>query len=258
MRNLMFFMMVTVLSFSAQASLLSTLNVVAGPNQLNVSVDLNTSTSIATITVTGPTDKYFAVGFDGELMNETYAIVCNQSGATVEERKLGNHNAGDVLSSSLTVESSSVTDGQLTLVLKRPLAGLTSDHFDFSSIANDSTVSAIYTIGSSQSLVYHGISNRGVTSMTFSEQITGLTNTTFKQSIQMYPNPAQSEVNVVFGRMSGVTEVKIMTHQGQVVFTQSYESDLAIAVSLEDVQSGTYFLMLKNEEHEAMFFLIKE
>jgi hypothetical protein len=258
MRKFIFFMMVTGLSFSAQANLLSTLNVVAGPNQLSVSVDLNANTSEAIITVTGPADKYFAVGFNGELMNETYAIVCNQNGVAVEERKLGNHNAGDLLASSITVESSSVIDGQLTLVLKRPLAGQTADHFDFSSVVNDSSVSTIYTVGSSQSLVYHGISNRGVTSMTFSEQVTGLANTKFKQSIQMFPNPAQSEVNVVFERVTGVTEVKIMTHQGQVVRTQMYESDLAISVPLEDVQPGAYFLIVKNKDHEALFYMIKE
>ena len=95
------------------------------------------------ITIVGPPDRWFAVGFGSDTMclnpvadecpgGGPYAIVVNGAGHHgVQERKLAFHGPGDTLESSIRVESISEKNGFLTVVLTRPLQGWTEDHYTF-------------------------------------------------------------------------------------------------------------------------------
>lgn len=97
--------------------------------QINVSVALASDTKIATITMVGPSDQWFGVGFGTDSMclhmqadecptGGPYAIIV--SGEKITERKLGHHGPGVELSPSVTVVSNTVTDENRTVVLTRP------------------------------------------------------------------------------------------------------------------------------------------
>jgi hypothetical protein len=75
----------------------------------------------ATITLTGPADRWFAVGLHAKIMaDQPYTLVVNASGVT--ERKLAtcgteaDHCAGTPLASSVKLVSNTVTNGQRTVV----------------------------------------------------------------------------------------------------------------------------------------------
>lgn len=114
--------------------------------QINISVALSTSTDtageqgMATITLVGPADKWFGVGFGTNSMcakmeadecprGGPYAIIV--SGDNVEERKLDFHGPGTVIESSVTIVSNEVNDENRTVVLTRPWVGATPNHFTF-------------------------------------------------------------------------------------------------------------------------------
>lgn len=62
-----------------------------------------------TITLTGPADVWFGVGFDAEEMaSAPYAVVVDGAG-NVSEHKLGNHAPGIVLQPSVALVSSTVS-----------------------------------------------------------------------------------------------------------------------------------------------------
>jgi len=112
---------------------------------VGLTVELNQSgpSGVATITITGPSDVWFGVGFgadsmclhpDGDECPEggPYAIIVAGDGTDgVTERKLADHGPGSLLRSSLTVVSSLTQSGVRTVVLTRPLDGLTKDHYTF-------------------------------------------------------------------------------------------------------------------------------
>lgn len=119
----------------------------------------------ATITLVGPADVWFGVGLGsgsgqgsggeatGYTMEQTpYAIIVLGNG-TVQERALGNHNPGTELPTSLTVVSSTIANGQRTVVLTRPFAGPTAAHFKFDSHA--AVLPYINAVGASPDLGYH-------------------------------------------------------------------------------------------------------
>lgn len=104
------------------------------------------------ITMNGPSNVWFAYGFGGSSMAGTYCIVTNGTG-NVSERKLGNHNQGSSLASSLTASSTSVSGGIRTTVVKRSLTGMNSDYFTFPS--SSTGFSIIWAYGSGVNLSSH-------------------------------------------------------------------------------------------------------
>merc|ERR1719430_882270 len=86
-----------------------------------VEISLLARTNKATITLTGPNGKWFGVGLNSPkfaMSDMPYTIVVDGKG-NVSERKLGNHDAGTVLSSSIQVVSNLVTDGVRRVVMVR-------------------------------------------------------------------------------------------------------------------------------------------
>ncbi|AEV31050.1 hypothetical protein Oweho_0026 [Owenweeksia hongkongensis DSM 17368] len=130
----------------------------------NLSVDISTYSvgDSVNIIITGPATAWHAVGFGGNSMNGTYCIVVDGNG-NVTERKLGNHNGGTQLMSSVSFSNTNVASGTRTTLIKRPLTGTTANHFTFP--GNGNAVSVIWAYGSGPNFGSH--SNRGASLVTF-------------------------------------------------------------------------------------------
>jgi hypothetical protein len=114
---------------------------------VNVTVVMDEETSRVSLTLSGPADKWFGVGYGADSMcikmesdecltGGPYAIIVE--GDHVEERKLDYHGMGHALDvASLIVHSNDVAeDGTVRVVkLSRPLAGPTQDHYTFDPMA---------------------------------------------------------------------------------------------------------------------------
>jgi len=112
---------------------------VAGAFATNIGtkVAVTLSATHASITVAGPADAWFGIGFNAVVMSDSpYTLVVNQT--AVWEQKIGTcgseaeHCPGDTLKSSIKVMSNAVVDGIRTVTVTRPLAGLTPQHYTFS------------------------------------------------------------------------------------------------------------------------------
>ena len=116
----------------------------------------------ATITLSGPAGGWFGVGLGAQNMADSpYTFIVNASG--VSEQKIGTcgseaeHCAGgSPLARSIELLSSSVAGGVRTVVARRPLAGLTKDHFTFA-LGGAPTIKLITAIGNDQTLAYHKV-----------------------------------------------------------------------------------------------------
>eukprot|EP00051_Salpingoeca_urceolata_P026537 m.477668 g.477668 ORF g.477668 m.477668 type:complete len:870 (+) comp20913_c0_seq1:229-2838(+) len=126
----------------------------AAQSLVNLSVSLDPAKQEATITMAGPAAVWFGVGFNAEAMkDEPWAIIVEGTG-DVSERKLADQNPGTLLSPSVKVVSSSVTDGVRTVTMTRPFKGATSAHYTFNQ-ASDTLLHFINAIGSTPKLSYH-------------------------------------------------------------------------------------------------------
>lgn len=129
---------------------------------VNVSVLLNASAGrgIATMTLSGPDNAWFGVGFNASSMaDQPWTIIIDGNGA-VSERKLGapapaSHVAGVLLKPSVSIVQSSVSAGIRSVVLSRPMVGAGQDYFTFDANSADSHIPIIVAVGTGPSLAYH-------------------------------------------------------------------------------------------------------
>ena len=115
---------------------------------------------MATLTLTGPHDKWFALSLGSphfDMADKPYTIVVDGKG-NVQERKLGDHDPGQVLTASLRVLSNSVVDGERKVVVSRPFKGHTNDHFTFD--PSTSTIPVLAASGNGANFGYHGAKQR--------------------------------------------------------------------------------------------------
>ena len=143
----------------------------------------------ATITLSGPSNVWFGVGFGAAAMSDLpYAIIVEGDGK-VYERKLSNHGPGNVLPLSIKVVSQSVDDGTRTLVLERPVKGQTKDHFSLPTIPGDMNV--ISAIGDSIHISYHHSRSGGIVTLLPTDDKACVCQPTTKDFIS-YMNTTQS------------------------------------------------------------------
>jgi len=132
----------------------------ADPSQTFTSLHLDSSIDTATITLSGPNGKWFSVGLGSPsfaMKDKPYTIVVDGSG-NVSERKLGDHDPGTVIASSLKIISNSVKDGVREVVMTRSFAGKTPDHYTFNT--NAASIPVISASGSGPTYAYHGPKTR--------------------------------------------------------------------------------------------------
>eukprot|EP00041_Stephanoeca_diplocostata_P021125 m.486046 g.486046 ORF g.486046 m.486046 type:complete len:898 (+) comp21742_c0_seq1:58-2751(+) len=123
-------------------------------NLVTVGVTIDSVKDLVTISLTGPANVWFGVGFNASLMkNDPWALIVDGTGA-VSERQLQDQNPGTLLKSSVTVLSKTVNGPNRTVVVTRPLAGLTPQHFTFDA-TRDTVLNFINAVGSGPTLAYH-------------------------------------------------------------------------------------------------------
>merc|ERR1719369_264581 len=126
------------------------------PSQTTVTIHLDNTIEKATITMSGPNGQWFSVGLNTPnfvMKDAPYTIVVDGSG-NVSERKLGDHDPGTVIDSTLTVTSNTIKDGVREVVMTRPFKGKTPDHYTFDpKVTNIPLISAS---GLGPVFAYHG------------------------------------------------------------------------------------------------------
>jgi hypothetical protein len=124
---------------------------------VDVRVEVDSQASLATITLAGPSDVWFGVGFNATAMQDRPYVIVVEGGAegAVSERKLADHDAGDPLPATVKVVSSSVSSsGVRTVVLTRSLAGATADYYSFS-LEHSATIPFINAVGATPTFSQH-------------------------------------------------------------------------------------------------------
>ena len=129
---------------------------IEGVQESLVTIGLSLSaTDGATITMTGPADgNWFGAGFNTHVMaGSPYAIVIDGHGKVAEYTLTDQGAANKLIAPSVTVVSTTVANGARTVVLARPLVGLTSQHYSFN--PRQLSLDFITALGSTPTFSYH-------------------------------------------------------------------------------------------------------
>lgn len=223
----------------ALAQTKSTGNVTAG--NLTVKIDLDSSTSTVTYTLTGPSNKWFALGLNATSMSTNNPIDVVQYGTALLDRSLGGgHSAPSTdATNNLTLVSNTITGSNRTIVATRPFStGDSRDYtFNYTTIG---TLNIIWAIGQGTN-VNEQHATMGTTSVTFSP-VAGVATPTM-ESIVIYPVPAANEITI--GNKAGllIDSVRIFDLNARLVKTLTPATSAeTTTVDISSLETGTYFM----------------
>lgn len=236
---------VSVASFAQQKS---TGNVSLSTN-MTANLTLNTTTSKATLTLTGPSDRWFALqlgsfgtgggmssGEDLVYANATTLIDANHNG-------VGSPPSTDA-TQNWTVTSNTVASGIRTIIAERNFS--TGDSNDYTFNYNNATIDFAWARGGSASytLANHGGSNRGYNTSVALSSTLGVEDFSLNSS-SIYPNPSNGNFSVE--TKTGLDQINVYSQLGALVETIDLKDNSnTIEVSLKNLQKGVYLVELKN------------
>jgi len=127
---------------------------------VSLDVELDVVNDQATITMTGPADRWFAVAFSAHSMgDEPYAIIVHKEDDdddyVVMENKLANHAPGTTLDGVVKVTSMDVTENVRTVVMTRPMKSLPNDDYYAFHVEGETSVPLLTAIGESGVFAHH-------------------------------------------------------------------------------------------------------
>ena len=218
---------------------------------MTAKIDVNT---LVTLTLTGPSNRWFALGFGASSMTAgTDVVVCHAN--TVALPSFDRYLTGFAAPVSdgtqhWTVTSNTVSGSVRTIIATRALN--TGDANDYTFSSNPNPISLIWAYGStanSYTLSYHG--GRGVTSANFT-----LGNNNFVLSeFMMYPNPAKDYVTIDLSDLTSNATVFIYDYLGRLVKKESLNTTSS-RIETSNLQKGTYIVKVDSDNGLASKILI--
>lgn len=241
-----------IISMSGFAQQKSTGNVTLS-NNMTANLTLNNTTLKATLRLTGPSDRWFALQFgsfgdvggmesgeDFVYANATTLVDGNQAGY----RQFPNTDA----TQSWTLISNTVASGIRTIIAERNLS--TGDTNDYTFNFSNTTIDFVWARNSSAGygLNNHGVGNRGYNVSIPLSATLGVNDFSLKTAA-IYPNPSNGNFSIE--TKTGLDKINVYSQTGTLVETINIEekSD-TVEVSLKSLQTGVYLLELQNDQEK--------
>ena len=229
-KTLLFLFLTTSISLFAQSFSTGTQTLLSG---LTANINIDADTEITTLTLTGPSNAWFAIGFGNLDMGGTDVFRTNGS-TIVDAYSSGNALPAQDASQDWTLVSNTVSGSNRTIVATRANNTGNSDDHIFSASAG--SLSVIYAKGSSTSYAYHG-GNRGFTTLSVT---LGIPENKLL-SFEMYPNPASDVLTVQLPTGTEKAEVSVFDYTGRLVSSKTISSNDS-TLDVQNISKGIYII----------------
>lgn len=240
-------LMLSLISFLGFSQSKST-GVITLTSNMTANFTLNNTTSKVTLVLTGPSDRWFAIGIgvnsgfgmaSGDLVTYTTTVTDrNYTGLVAPSSDA---------SQDWTTVSNSVVAGIRTLTLERVLTNTDINDFQLPYATSGINLAWARANSASTTLAGHGTSNRGFATGSFT--ILGTENFSLEAS-SIFPNPSNG--NFVVKTNSNLTKINIYSQTGSFVKTIEVGSTSeSVEIDVKGLQTGIYLLELQNESDKA-------
>ena len=202
-------------------------------SELTANINIDNDTGTTTLTLAGPSNKWFGIGFGNSNMNGTDILMTNGSSTLRDAYSTSNGLPQAEASQDWTLEVNSVVNGTRTIVASR--ANNTGDSNDYVFNASAGSLTVIWAIGSSTEYAYHSI--RGATALSVS---LGISENNLL-SFEMYPNPVSDVLNIQLPTSTEKAEVSIFDYTGRLVSSKTISSNDK-AIDVQKISKGIYMI----------------
>lgn len=226
------------------------------------SAKLDISASLATLTITGPADRWFGFSFAGSSISNMAASLgiadlVAYDGTNLTDRSLGGIGAYDLdtTSQDWTITSNTATVTTRTIIATRALNTGDADDIVFTNAPGNIYIawvrsgSAGYTFGP-----HNGLTNAGRASQPIGLTL-GVEDFTLNAT-KFYPNPSKN--NLTIETKTTLNQIDIYSQNGQFLKTISVNNLLNTTIDTSFLSTGIYLIELKNETESAWKKLIIE
>jgi len=239
-----------ITSFSLFAQSFST-GTQALSSELTANINIDNDTGTTTLTLAGPSNKWFGIGFGNSNMNGTdifmtdgSSILDAYSTSNGQPQADSSQESGD-----WTLVSNTVSSGTRTIVATRANDTGNSNDYTFSASAGSLTV--IWAIGSSTEYAYHSV--RGATALSVS---LGISENNLL-SFEMYPNPVSDLLNIQLPTSTEKAEVSVFDYTGRLVSSKTISSN-DTAIDVQKISKGIYMIRVAANNKIGVQRLIKK
>ena len=231
-KTLLILFLITSSSLFAQSFSTGTQTLSSG---LTANINIDNDTGTTTLTLAGPSNKWFGIGFGNSNMNGTDIFMTN--GSSIRDAYSTSNGQPQADSSQesgdWTLVSNTVSSGTRTIVATRANDTGNSNDYTFSASAGSLTV--IWAIGSSTEYAYHSV--RGVTALSVS---LGISENNLL-SFEMYPNPVSDVLNIQLPTSTEKAEVSVFDYTGRLVSSKTISSN-DTAIDVQKISKGIYMI----------------
>jgi len=231
-KTLLILFLITSSSLFAQSFSTGTQTLSSG---LTANINIDNDTGTTTLTLAGPSNKWFGIGFGNSNMNGTdifmtdgSSILDAYSTSNGQPQADSSQESGD-----WTLVSNTVSSGTRTIVATRANDTGNSNDYTFSASAGSLTV--IWAIGSSTEYAYHSV--RGATALSVS---LGISENNLL-SFEMYPNPVSDVLNIQLPTSTEKAEVSVFDYTGRLVSSKTISSNDK-AIDVQKISKGIYMI----------------
>lgn len=212
-------------------------------SSMTIQADMNSATSTVTLTLVGPSDKWFAIGFNafGAMANGTDCLYYSTS--LVDSVITGQGAPTTDASNEWTVVSNSLLSGTTRrLVVTRNFVGGPGDYtFNY----NNNSLNIIWAFGSGTAMNQHAGSARGSSTLGFT---LGVDDFSSLDNITIAPNPSNGIFNITKNIQTSISKVTVFDINGKVLKVIDSELSLdSIQMNLSDFSKGVYFVEISND-----------
>ena len=232
---------------------------VIGLGAPNTTIRIDTDPSIVTLTLTGASNRWLAVGFGVNattMASATDMFIWNDTtdrDYTPDTSSNSGHNMPIAdTDQSWTIVSDVVSSGIRTVKATRPLVS----PGDFTFLNNSSFLQVLFAQGDTPTLAYHGTTNvHGTNALT--RFFTLSLNEYSLKSSSVYPNPTKG--SFVVKTNTSLDKISIYNQTGEIVKTinvdgQKEENEITIS----DLATGVYILELQNATEKSSKKIVVE
>lgn len=250
--TLLLFLICSILGLSQEKST----GIVSLSTNVKANITLNNSTSLVTLSLTGPNDRWFALQFgsfangDGMMAG---ADVVYWNGTTLVDgvqEGVGSQPTVDPINNWTLVSNTnnSPSTGLRTVVFSRPFN--TGDANDYTFNYSDTTIDFVWARKNiaGYTIDYHGATNRGYG---IGNQYTNLGVEDFSlNNTLIFPNPSSGKISIIY--KTSLTKVNIYSQTGQLVRKIDIKDKSEnVKLNVEGLENGVYLIELQNDSEKS-------
>jgi Secretion system C-terminal sorting domain/DOMON domain len=211
---------------------------------MTVKINMNQGNSLATITMTGPSNKWLSIGLGTTSMSVNKDVITYGTTLLDQYFTTSGHVAPTTdPTNNLTLVSNTVVGTNRTLVITRPLN--TGDAKDYAFVYSMSSMSIVWAVGPSTTITSEH-ATFGSKSLAFST-VLGTEDFTTLDKISVFPNPSNGLFSISKNNLTTINKIRVFDTNAKLLKEITTDSNFNNTIDISELSKGIYFMEISND-----------